>query len=114
MAAKALEDDWNRREPLVLIGFAATGHPAWRGRLETTAHAARAIAGQWSDARIAACRAHGAHTTTPEVACLDQLPVGRGTVVTIVDKDVAPFNMENACLHHEKITIALVPPPATG
>ena len=41
-----------------------------------------------------------------EVARLDELPPGTGTVVTIADKDVALFNvqgtvyaMENACLH---------------
>ena len=41
-----------------------------------------------------------------EVARLDELPSGRGTVVTIADKDVALFNVdgtiyatENACLH---------------
>ena len=41
-----------------------------------------------------------------EVARLDELPPGRGTVVTIADKDVALFNVEgtvyamaNACLH---------------
>jgi nitrite reductase/ring-hydroxylating ferredoxin subunit len=41
-----------------------------------------------------------------EVARLDAVPAGRGTVVTIAGKDVALFNvdgtlyaMENACLH---------------
>ena len=41
-----------------------------------------------------------------EAARLDELPLGRGTVVTIANKDVALFNvdgtiyaMENACLH---------------
>ncbi len=41
-----------------------------------------------------------------EVARLDELPPGRGTVVTIADKDVALFNVEgtvyaieDACLH---------------
>jgi nitrite reductase/ring-hydroxylating ferredoxin subunit len=41
-----------------------------------------------------------------EVARLDELPPGSGTVVTIADKDVALFNvegtvyaMENTCLH---------------
>jgi len=41
-----------------------------------------------------------------EVARVDELPLGRGTVVTIASKDVALFNadgtiyaMENACLH---------------
>ena len=41
-----------------------------------------------------------------EAAPLDKLPVGRGTVVTVANKDVALFNvdgtvyaMEDACLH---------------
>jgi len=41
-----------------------------------------------------------------EAARLDELPVGRGTVVTIANKDVALFNVEgtvyatsNMCLH---------------
>ena len=42
-----------------------------------------------------------------EVADIDQLPPGRGTVVTVEGKDVALFNVdgtvyaiEDACLHH--------------
>ena len=57
--AQMLARDWDATQTAVLASFAATGHPAWRARLESTAQSARAIATQWADASLVTCRAHG-------------------------------------------------------
>ncbi|MGE0402180.1 MAG: tetratricopeptide repeat protein [Kofleriaceae bacterium] len=87
-AGAALARDWDTTESAVLAGFAATGHPAWRARLDATAHTARAIATQWGDATTAVCRARG--TATPEAACLaQQRDVARALFVELAHADRA-------------------------